>query len=123
MYHTIVLVGRLGREPELRTTPDGKAVCNLNIATDDGFGDKKKTVWFRVTVWDKQAENVNQYLHKGSQVLVEGRLNAGDNGTPRVYERQDGTHGASYEVTAQTVRFLGGKTEQAETEDYNEFEF
>ena len=125
MYHTIILAGRLSAEPNLRYTPAGKAVCNFNVAVDDGYGDKKKTVWFRVTAWDKTAENVNQYLGKGSQVLIEGRMNPDENGGPIIWERSDGTPAASYEITASTVRFLGGKgepkAEQSDDFDFNDF--
>ena len=113
-YHTIILVGRLGRDPELRFTPTGQAVCNLSVATDHSYTGRDgqrvtQTTWFRVTVWGKQAETVNQYLAKGREVLVEGRMNPDDNVGPRIWTRQDGTPAASYEITAQTVRFLGGR--------------
>ena len=113
MFHKIILVGNLGRDPEMRFTPGGQAVCNLNIATNrtwtrDGE-QQKETVWFRVTVWGKQAETVNQYLRKGRQVLVEGRMNPDENGNPRVWSGNDGQPRASFEVTASTVRFLGGR--------------
>ena len=117
-YHTIILVGRLGRDPELRFTPTGQAVCNLSVATDHSYTGRDgqrvtQTTWFRVTVWGKQAETVNQYLAKGRQVLVEGRLSPDQNGGPRVWTRQDGTPTASYEMTATTVRFLGGRGDNA----------
>lgn len=111
-YHTIVIVGRLTRDPELRYTPNAKAVATLSLAVDDGWGENKKTIWMRVSVWDKQAENVHSYLKKGRQVLVEGRLQADrETGNPRVFQRQDGSRGASYEITANVVRFLGGRDE------------
>jgi len=113
MFQKVILVGNLGRDPEMRYTPSGQAVTNLNVATNRTYTDNagnqvKQTVWFRVSVWGKQAESAHQYLRKGRQVLVEGRLNADDNGNPRIWNAQDGTPRASYEVTAQTVRFLGG---------------
>lgn len=113
MFHKIILVGNLGRDPEMRYTPSGQAVTNLNVATNrvwtqDGE-QRKETVWFRVAVWGKQAEACHQYLSKGRQVLVEGRLVADENGNPRIWTRQDGTSAASYEVNAQTVRFLGSR--------------
>jgi single-strand DNA-binding protein len=115
MYHTIIVVGRLGRDPEMRYTPSGQAVTSFNVATDystknqDGTWEKK-TIWIRVTVWGKQAETASQYLKKGREVLIEGRLNP-DPGTggPKIWTRQDGTAGASYEITANTVRFIGGR--------------
>ncbi len=116
MYHRIILVGNLGRDPEMRYTPSGQPVTNLSVATNRTYTDSsgtqvKETVWFRVSVWGKQAEACHQYLRKGRQVLVEGRLVADENGNPRVWTRQDGTPGASFEVTAQTVRFLGTRAD------------
>jgi single-strand DNA-binding protein len=113
MFHKVILVGNLGRDPEMRYTPSGQAVTNLNVATNRTYTDNtgnqvKQTVWFRVSVWGKQAEAAHQYLRKGRQVLVEGRLNPDDNGNPRIWNAQDGTPRASFEVTAQTVQFLGG---------------
>jgi len=117
MYHTIILVGNLGRDPEMRYTPSGQAVTNLNVATNRQYSDSngqqvKETIWFRVSVWGKQAESCNQYLKKGSKVLVEGRLTPDTStGGPRVWTRQDGTPSASYEVSASTVRFMSSKGE------------
>ena len=84
------------------------------MATTERFksGDemRERTIWWRVTVWGKQAESVNQYLNKGRLVLVDARMNPDpETGGPRVYTRNDGTAGASYEVTAINVRFLGGR--------------
>jgi len=116
MFHKVILVGNLGRDPEMRYTPSGQAVTNLSVATNRTYTDSsgnqvKETVWFRVAVWGKQAETCHQYLRKGRQVLVEGRLTPDENGNPRIWTAQDGTPRASYEVTAQTVRFLGGREE------------
>lgn len=112
MFHKVTLVGNLGRDPEMRYTPSGQAVTNLSIATSRRYTDssgemRDETVWFRVSVWGKQAEASHQYLKKGRQVFVEGRLVADENGNPRIWNRQDGTPGASFEVNAQTVQFLG----------------
>jgi single-strand DNA-binding protein len=114
MYQKIVLVGNLGRDPEMRYTPGGHAVTNLSVATNrtytDGSGEQvKETVWFRVSVWGKQAESCHQYLRKGRQVLVEGRMIGDENGNPRIWNRQDGSPAASFEVNAISVRFLGGR--------------
>jgi single-strand DNA-binding protein len=116
MFHKIILVGNLGRDPEMRYTPSGQAVCNLSVATNrtwtrDGE-QQRETVWFRVTVWGRQAETVNQYLRKGRQVLVEGRMTPDENGNPRIWTGNDGQARASFEVTAQTVRFLGGRDDE-----------
>ena len=117
MFHTIIIVGNLGRDPEMRYTPSGQAVTNLNVATSRQYTDSnsqqvKETIWFRISVWGKQAENCNQYLKKGSKVLVEGRLIPDLNtGGPRVFTRQDGTSGSSFEVSAYTVKFLSSRGE------------
>jgi single-strand DNA-binding protein len=114
MHQNLVIVGNLGRDPELRYLQSGEAVCNLNVAINRKWNDRQtgepqeEVCWFRVSVWGKQAEAVNEYLTKGRQVLVEGRLRPDpETGGPRVYFRQDGTAGASFEMVAQTVRFLG----------------
>jgi single-strand DNA-binding protein len=117
MYHTIILVGYLGRDPEMRYTPSGQAVTNFSVATNRQYTDSsgqqvKETIWFRISTWGKQAETCNQYLKKGSRVLVEGRLVPDPNtGNPRMWTRQDGTTTASYEVSASTVRFLTSRSE------------
>ena len=120
MYHKIIIAGNLGRDPEMRFTPSGVAVTNLNVATNRTYtnssGDQvKETIWFRVSVWGKQAEACQQYLSKGRQVLVEGNLLGDENGNPRIWNRQDGTPAASFEVRAQTVRFLGGRNDTGDT--------
>ena len=112
MYQKIIIIGNLGREPEMRYTPAGEPVTAFSVATSRKYGEKDETTWFRVSVWGKQAESCNQYLHKGSKVLVEGRLRPDESGSPKVFQRKDGTWGASYEVTAETVRFLTPKGEE-----------
>jgi single-strand DNA-binding protein len=119
-YHTVILVGNLGRDPEMRYTPAGQAVTNFSIAVNDDYtnnnGERiKRTIWVRVSAWGKQAENCNQFLKKGSKVLVEGRLTAdASTGGPRIWTKQDGTPGSSFEVSAQTVRFLSTRGETGE---------
>ena len=111
MFHKLTIVGNLGNEPTMKYTTDGKAVTTFSVAASNR---KDETTWFRVTTWDKQAETCNQYLHKGSKVLVEGALKADAQGNPRTYERKDGGWSASFEVVASSVRFLSGKDEPAE---------
>jgi single-strand DNA-binding protein len=116
MYHKIIIVGNLGRDPEMRYTPDGTPVTNFSVATNrrwtgsDGQ-QQDETVWFRVTAWRRMAEVCNQYLQKGKQVLIEGQLKPDENGGPRIWTGNDGVARASYEVTALTVKFLGGRGE------------
>ena len=111
-FHTIIIVGNLGRDPEMRYAPNGNAVTSLNVASNRQYTDSagqrvKETTWFRISVWGKQAESCNTYLQKGSSVLVEGELRPDkETGNPRVFTRSDGSSGASYEVNARTVRFL-----------------
>ena len=118
MYQKIVVVGNLGGDPEMRYMPDGTAVTSFSVATSNSWTDKatgqpvKETTWFRVSVWGRQGETANQYLSRGKKVLVEGRLKPDPaTGSPRTFQRQDGTVGASFEITASTVRFLSGRDE------------
>ncbi len=117
MYQKITIVGNLGRDPEMRFTPSGQPVTSFNVATNRSYtgsdGQRvKETVWFRVSVWGKQAESSNNYLHKGSKVLIEGRLMADPaTGGPRTYNRQDGSTGASFEITASAVQFLDSRSD------------
>ena len=117
MYQKLIIVGNLGNDPEMRYTPSGQAVTNLSVATnrrwtDNGGQQQEETIWFRVSVWGKQAETCNQYLTKGQKVLIEGRLTPDkETGGPRVWTDQNGKPKASYEMTAFEVRFLGSRGE------------
>ncbi len=114
MYQKIIIAGNLGRDPEMRYTPDGKAVTSFSVATSRRYKDKNETTWFRCTVWGNQAETASQYLHQGSKVLIEGRLTPDQtSGSPRVFQRKDGTWGASYEITVDSFRFLSSKGEDS----------
>jgi single-strand DNA-binding protein len=120
MYHTIIIAGNLGRDPEMRYTPSGQAVTNFSVAVNDSYTNSQgerveRTLWFRVSTWGKQAETCNQYLKKGRKVLVEGRLVADPaTGGPRVWQGQKGSQ-ASYEVSASTVRFLSSRGDSEES--------
>jgi single-strand DNA-binding protein len=120
MYQTIIIVGNVGRDPEMRYTPGGQAVTSFSVATNRQYTNNngetvKETIWFRVSAWGKTGEVCNQYLKKGSKVLVEGRLTADPaTGGPRVWTAQDGSTRASFEVSAQTVRFLSSRSDAAE---------
>ena len=118
MYQKIVIVGNLGRNPEMRYMPDGTAVTNMNVATNRRYTNRQtgepvnETTWFRVSVWGRQAETANQYLSRGRKVLVEGQLmSVKETGGPRTFTRNDGTVGASFEIRADTVRFLSSADE------------
>ena len=117
MYHTLIIVGNVGKDPEMRYTPSGQAVTSFSVASNrqytTGNGEQvKETIWFRITTWGKQAEVCNQYVKKGMKVLVEGRLTPDKvTGGPRTYTKTDGSAGASFDVTAGTVRFLSSRGE------------
>jgi single-strand DNA-binding protein len=114
MHSKIIIVGNLGKDPEMRYAPNGKAVTNFSVATSrkytDSDGQKvSETTWYRVTTWDKRAEVCNQYLSKGSKVYIEGRLIPDPKtGGPKIWQGQNGP-GASFEVNADTVIFLSSR--------------
>ena len=104
-FNKIIIVGNLGRDPELRYTPQGVAVCNLSLATNEKKRDKsgemqEVTTWFRVTLWRNQAENAAKYLTKGSPVYVEGRLGVEE------YTDRDGNNRFSLEVQGTDMHFI-----------------
>ena len=119
MYQKLILIGNLGGNPEMRFTPGGDPVTTFSVATSRKYGERDETTWFRISVWGKQAEACSQYLHKGSKVLVDGRLRPDESGNPRVFERKDGSSGASFEVTAESVRFLDGKARDDVDDSYS----
>lgn len=107
----VILIGRLGGNPEIRYTPGGAAVANFNIATSENWNDKsgqkqERTEWHRIVVWSKLAELCNQYLTKGRQVYIEGRLQT------RQWDDKDGNKRYTTEVVANAVQFLGSNAAQ-----------
>ena len=106
----VIIVGNLGRDPEVRYAQSGTAICNLNIAVTERVkqGDKYEdaTEWFRVVLFGKQAESAAQYLAKGRQVYIEGKLRT------KKYKDKDGTEKASTEVVADVMQFIGGGGEK-----------
>ncbi|MBF6559599.1 MAG: single-stranded DNA-binding protein [Candidatus Binataceae bacterium] len=105
----VILVGNLGRDPELRYLPSGQTVAKFTLATSDSFNDRagarqERTEWHNIVVWGKQAELCGQYLKKGRQAYIEGRI------SNQQYEAKDGS-GKRYrtEIIAQRVQFLGGR--------------
>jgi single-strand DNA-binding protein len=108
-FNTITIVGHLGRDPELRYTPQGKAVCDFSVATSEKFRDTERTTWFKVTAWDKTAESVAKYLRKGSLAYVAGRLSLED------WTDRDGKDRQTLVVSANDIKFLGGQNNIAET--------
>ncbi len=95
------IIGHLGGDPESRYTSTGTPFCSFSVASTDGTGERKKTEWVRVTAWNKTAELCQQYLVKGRQVYVAGRLNS------RSYDAANGEKRFSLELTADTVQFIG----------------
>lgn len=129
MYQKITIVGNLGRDPEMRYMPDGTAVTSFSVATGRRWTDKAtgqpvdETTWFRVSVWGRQGETANQYLSKGKKVLVEGRIKPDPStGSPKMWTRQDGTVGSSYEITASNVVFLSSRGEEGGYEDGGDYD-
>lgn len=111
MFQQIMIIGNLGRDPEMRYTNSGTAVTNMNVATSRSWtgndGERQeKTVWFRVAAWNKLAESCNSYLTKGQRVLVIGEIEE-----PNVFTDQSGNARASLEVRARSVQFLSSKSE------------
>src|SRR5690349_9056493 len=90
----VMIVGNLGRDPEMKYAASGTAICNFSVAVTSGYGDKETTEWFRVVAWQKLAETCNEYLRKGSKVYIEGRLQT------RKYPGKDGTERESTELIA-----------------------
>ena len=118
-YQKVIIVGNLGRDPEMRYMPDGTAVTSFSVATNRRWTNQdgsqgEETVWFRVSAWRRLAETTAQYLSKGRQVMVEGRLQPDKaTGGPRVWTGQDGAPRASFELTADQVVFLSGRGDAA----------
>lgn len=109
----VILIGRLGRDPECRYMPNGDAVCNFSIATDESWKDKNgqrqtRTEWHAITMYRKLAEIAAQYLKKGSLVYLEGRIQS------RKYTGKDGIERTAYEIVCSEMKMLGGKAEGGE---------
>lgn len=107
-FNKITIVGNLGRDPELRYTAQGTPVCSFSMATTERRKDRNgemqdQTTWFRVTTWNRMAETASQYLQKGRQVYIEGRLRVEE------YVDRDGKNRSSLEVTATDMQFIGSR--------------
>lgn len=116
MFQKVTLIGNLGRDPEMRYMPDGTAITNFSMACSSyRKGGENATAWFRVSFFGKQAENANQYLHKGSKVYVEGELDFdSQTGGPKTFNKQDGSVGVSFEVKGRELKFLSSKGDVAQ---------
>lgn len=105
----VILLGRIGRDPEVRYMPNGEAVANFSIATSESWkdknGDKQERVeWHNITIYRKLAEIAGQYLKKGSQVYIEGKIQS------RKYTGKDGIERTAYEIIGSEMKMLGGNT-------------
>lgn len=119
MLNKVMIIGRLGADPEIRYVAGGQPVTTLNVATDESYTDRdgnkvKKTEWHRISVWGKSAENCHNYLGKGSLVYVEGSLQT------RKWQDQQGQDRYTTEIRAQKVQFLDRKGEGRSREDANQ---
>lgn len=106
----VIILGRLGRDPEIRYTQSGTAVANFSMATSERYKDKsggqqEETEWHRIVVWGAQAETAAKYLEKGRQALIEGKLKTRD------WEDKDGNKRSTTEIHATRVQFVGGRNE------------
>ena len=111
-FNKVMLMGNLTRDPELRYTSGGQAVCNFSLAINRYFNDKQgerkeETTFMRITVWGKQGENCAQYLSKGRSAFVEGRLQS------RSWETEDGQKRSAVDVVADSVQFIGGRNDSS----------
>jgi len=110
MLNKVILIGNLGRDPEARFTQDGTCVCNVNMATTERFktrnGERQeRTEWHRVVLWGKLGEIANQYLHKGSKVYIEGKIET------RKWQDRDGNDRYTTEIRAHEMKMLDGRSE------------
>ncbi len=111
-WHQTIVIGNVGRNPELRYLQSGTAVCDFSVAVSESWTDnatnerREKTTWYRVSAWGRLGEICNQYLQKGRQVMVVGTVEA------RAYTDKSGQPAASLELRARDVRFLGSKNER-----------
>lgn len=121
MYQRVTIIGNLGSDPELRYTQSGTPVCSFSVATNRRWTNSdgtpgEETVWWRISAWDRLGEVCNQYLSKGRQVFIEGRIEPdrqGNNpGGPRIWTDQNGQPRASFELRALTVKFLSGRGDE-----------
>ena len=106
----VILIGRLGRDPETRHMPNGDAVCNFSIATSESWKDqsgqkKERTEWHNITLYRKLAEIAAKYLQNGSLVYLEGKIQS------RKYTGKDGIERTAYEIVCSEMKMLGGKAE------------
>lgn len=114
----VILIGNLGQDPELRTTTSGQSVASFSLATSESWVDKtsgqktEKTEWHRITMWGRLGEIAGQYLHKGSKVYIEGRLQT------RKWQDKEGADRYTTEIVANEMQMLDGRREEGERPDF-----
>ena len=108
--NSVSIIGNVGKEAEMRFTPSGKPVTSFSVAVNSKYGENESTEWFNIVAWNKLAETCNQYLTKGQQVFVEGRLQT------RSWEAQDGEKKYRTEIIANRVLFLGQRKKEEDIE-------
>ena len=117
MSNVVSFTGTVGRDAEVRTTPNGQVVLNVTVANNIGFGDRQQTLWVRVALWGKRAEGqLQNYLKKGQQVFVSGEL------TQREYQANDGTMKSSLELNANIIDLLGKRNEQSASQPQQSYQ-
>ena len=116
----VILIGNLGRDPEVRYMPNGEAVCNFSIATSETWNDRQtgqrqeRTEWHNITLYRRLAEVAGQYLKKGSQVYIEGRIQS------RKYTGKDGIERTAYDIIGSEMKMLGGRQNSGSSAPYDE---
>ncbi|HEZ2350577.1 single-stranded DNA-binding protein [Neisseria meningitidis] len=115
----VILIGRLGRDPEVRYMPNGEAVCNFSVATSETWNDRngqrvERTEWHNITMYRKLAEIAGQYLKKGGLVYLEGRIQS------RKYQGKDGIERTAYDIVTNEMKMLGGRNENSGGAPYEE---
>ena len=116
MINKVILMGRLTKNPELRHTDSGKAVCNFSIAVSEGYGENQRTEFINCVAWNKTAEFVEKYFTKGRMIIVDGRIST------RTWEGQDGKKNYATEVVANQVSFGESKKDSETSEDEDELD-
>lgn len=115
----VILIGRLGRDPEVRYMPNGEAVCNFSVATSETWNDRngqrvERTEWHNITMYRRLAEIAGQYLRKGSQIYLEGRIQS------RKYQGKDGIERTAYDIIANEMKMLGGRNDNSGGAPYDD---
>jgi hypothetical protein len=110
MLNKVILIGRLGKDPEVRHMPNGEAVCNFSVATSESWKDsngqkQERSEWYNITMYRRLAEIAGQYLKKGSQVYLEGRIQS------RKYTDKNGIERTAYDIIANNMKMLGGNSQ------------